>query len=191
MYDARLCSAELLVIRGDLRILRDPQTPAHHRRGLRTRIAAALGTLNWLCRRYSEAHRQQSAELSLSVSTLRDTLRDEDISTFLQQVDTLISRFPLSLEGLQPQAASTAAIASGEQLYRGYCAACHDNPDLRSDAPAFSLFALIRQQSLEEFIARMLVGVHGTGEISLRNPLSDRDIAGMTAYFLATSPKSK
>lgn len=184
-YDARLCSAELLVMAGDLRALQDPLTPDHHRRGLRQRLAGALGTLNWLCRRYAAIHDHSPVELASRITALRDDFETRSYRDFERNLEELIGRMPLSLEGLQPQQVSVSAVQTGQQLYRRYCAACHEQPDASRETPAYSLFLMARRQPLQEFIARMLVGVRGKPLISLRNPLSDRDIAGMTAYLLA------
>lgn len=79
----------------------------------------------------------------------------------------------------------------GGRIYQRYCAGCHTHPDRTAENPADSLFAMAQRQPLNEFLARMLVGVHGTPEISLRNPLSDRDIAGMTAYLRSLAVDSE
>ncbi len=187
MHDARLCSAELLVMRGDLEALNDPQTPAVRRRGLQNRLTTALGTLRWLCRRAAAVRGIPSADITKPIGAIRQTFEAGDLARVARQLDALINRLPLSIANLQPESASSEAVETGGRIYQRYCAGCHTHPDRTSENPADSLFAMAQRQPLDEFLARMLVGVHGTPEISLRNPLSDRDIAGMTVYLRSWS----
>jgi len=91
---------------------------------------------------------------------------------------------PLSLKGLKAEEAKTESINTGKELYKSYCQACHKQPDLNQARPAYSLFKMAKALSNKEFIARMVVGVHGTPEIALQNPLTDDDISGMYNYLL-------
>lgn len=187
-HDARLCSAELLVMRGDLVQLQDAGTDDERRGVLQDRLAAALGTLAWLCRRYAEAHGEPTAPVVRWVHGLRERFESRDWAEFANGLDRLIERLPFSPGALHPARADSTDVETGARLYRSYCAGCHDQPDQAHPFAADVLFTMARRQPLDEFLARMLLGVHGTPAISLRNPLSDRDIAGLTAYLRGGAP---
>ena len=184
-YDARLCSAELIVLEGDLQQFLKQSTPDKQREGYKQRIAGALGTLNWLCRQYAALHDIDSSKLQNDIKQLQDDLKDKNWNRSKQLLSLLIVQIPLSIKGLKPEEASTEAIRTGKEIYKGYCQACHIQADLTQARPAYSLFNMAKNLTQKEFIARMIVGVHGTPQIALQNPLTDDDIAGMYRYLLA------
>jgi mono/diheme cytochrome c family protein len=183
-YDARLCSAELIVLQGDLRQFLHKSTSAIHRDGYRQRMAGALGTLNWLCRQYASFHGLNSSKFQTDINELRAAFDVSNWDKTNQILNGLIEQVPLSLSGLKPEEAKTEAIHTGKGIYKGYCQACHKQPDVNQARPAYSLFKMAKALSEKEFIARMIVGVHGTPEIALQNPLTDDDISGMYNYLL-------
>ena len=183
-YDARLCSAQLIVFQGDLRQFLDQSTLAQHREGYRQRMTGALGTLNWLCRQYASLHKLSFDKFRIYINELQDTFNKENWNKTRQVLDTLIVQMPLSLNGLKPEEAKTEDIRTGKEIYKSYCQACHKQPDLYQARPAYSLFKMAKILTQKEFLARMIVGVHGTPEIALQNPLTDDDISGMYNYLL-------
>ena len=184
VYDARLCSAQLIVLQGDLRQLLNQSTSAKHREGYRQRMTGALGTLNWLCRQYASLHKTSSSKYQRDIKQLQTSFNKEEWNKTRLVLDNLIRQMPLSLKGLKAEEAKTESINTGKELYKSYCQACHKQPDLNQARPAYSLFKMAKALSNKEFIARMVVGVHGTPEIALQNPLTDDDISGMYNYLL-------
>ena len=183
-YDARLCSAELIVLEGDLQQFLKQSTPAKQREGYKQRMTGALGTLNWLCRQYASLHDIDSNKLQFNVKQLHSSFKEKNWNRSKQLLSLLIPQMPLSIKGLNPEEASTEAIRTGKEIYKSYCQACHIQADLTKARPAYSLFNMAKNLTQKEFIARMIVGVHGTPEIALQNPLTDDDIAGMYHYLL-------
>ena len=183
-YDARLCSAELIVLEGDLKKFLKKSTSAKQRDGYKQRIAGALGTLNWLCRQYAALHDIDSSKLQLDIKQLQGAFKEKNWNRSKQLLSLLIPQMPLSIKGLKPEEASTEAFRTGKEIYKSYCQACHIQADLTQARPAYSLFKMAKSLTQKEFIARMIVGVHGTPEIALQNPLTDDDIAGMYRYLL-------
>ena len=178
-YDARLCSAELIVLEGDLKKFLKQSTPAKQREGYKQRMAGALGTLNWLCRQYAALHDIDSSKLQFDIKQLQGAFKEKNWNRSKQLLSLLIPQMPLSIKGLKPEDASTEAIQTGKGIYKSYCQACHKQADFTQARPAYSLFKMAKNLTQKEFIARMIVGVHGTPEIALQNPLTDDDIAGM------------
>jgi hypothetical protein len=183
-YDARLCSAELLVLQGDIRQLVLKSTPVQHQRGYQQRISGAMGTLRWLCRQYVFVYKLNMREIQGDIDNLYNAFNKQEWRDFSNSLNRLSEQMPLAIKNLKPDSVQHDTIKIGKEIYLGYCAACHNQPNLTQSRPAHSLFKMVRKLPRKEFIARMIVGVHGTAEIALQNPLSDKDIAGMTAYFL-------
>ena len=184
VYDARLCSAQLIVLQGDLRQFLNQFTSAKHREGYRQRITGALGTLNWLCRQYASFHGLSSRKFQTDIKELRAAFDVSNWDKINQILNGLIEQMPLSLSGLKPEKAKVEAIRTGKEIYKGYCQACHKQPDVNQARPAYSLFEMAKTLSEKEFLARMISGVHGTPEIALQNPLTDDDISGMYNFLL-------
>lgn len=183
-YDARLCSAQLVVIKGDLRQFLHESTSAQQKDGYKQRIAGALGTLNWLCRQYISLHELPPDKIPEQINELGTAIASKNWVKANQHLNRLIDQMPLSLQELHPGKAEAESIKVGREIYKSYCQACHHQPYLDQARPAYSLFKMAKQLSQQEFIARMIIGVHGTPEIALQNPLTDDDIAGMFAYLL-------
>jgi len=184
-YDARLCGAQLIVLQGDLKQLLKQSTIPKHKKGYRQRIAGALGTLNWLCRQYTDLYQLDSAKYQNDIKQLQGFVDDKQWEKAQLALPQLIDKLPLPLKGLRAEDATLKATSTGKEVYQIYCQACHKQADLNQERPAYSLFKMAKVLAEKEFIARMIVGVHGTPEIALQNPLTDDDIAGMSRYFLS------
>jgi len=180
-YDARLCSAQLLVIQGDLKRLQILGTQQHHKIGLKKRIAGALGTLGWLCRQ----HNQPSHLLVIrdQINDIRSNFENKNWQELENRLSTLISALPLDVKNFSPKHLTKQSLNTSISIYKHYCQACHLQPSDKSETPAYSFLEMAKTMSNKEFLARMLVGVHGNPKIALRNPLTDEDITGLVTYF--------
>lgn len=186
-YDARLCSAQLLVIKGDLSLLQNDQTKPHHKIGLKQRIAGALGSISWLCRQKIVLQEANGVLDQNRFAEMRSAYETKNWSGFKTELDYLISKMPLDVKRFNLKNAPKATLRTSISVYKHYCKACHHKPSDKPNTPAYSLFHMAKNMPRNEFLARMLVGVHGTPKIALRNPLTDDDITGMTHYFKNTA----
>lgn len=186
-YDARLCSAQLLVIRGDLSRLQLDDTKHHHKTGLKQRIAGALGTLAWLCKQNSFEKDLDFAIYKKQIENIQYSFETEKWQILNTELTALVSKMPLNEDTFNFKQLSKNTLDTSISIYKHYCKACHDKPSSESKTPAYSLFEMVKQMPRNEFLARMIVGVHGTPKIALRNPLTDDDISGMTYYFENTA----
>ena len=73
------------------------------------------------------------------------------------------------------------------EVYRLYCRGCHSAPATDSENPAEPLHEMARTLPPEEFLARMLLGVRGTPDIGLSNPLTTPEIGAMARFLAAGS----
>lgn len=186
-YDARLCSAGIVVLGADIQKKLQPTTPENQDFWLQERINGSLSTLPWLCRRYAELHKLDAVKLRKNFEQLKNSVVEKDWREVQQQLPVLSNLSPLDVRHLKPGNASESARLEGGQIYSRYCKACHFRSMPGATPPVFSLSDMARNLPEKEFIARMIVGVHGTPEIALQNPLSDRDISGIFAYLLSSS----
>jgi cytochrome c5 len=183
-YDARLCSAGIVVLGADIEKKLLSTTPENQGFWLQERINGTLATLPWLCRRYAEFNKLDALEMRRNLEQLKDSVVAKDWGEVRHRLVVVSNLSPLEIRNLKPGDASESARLEGEQIYSRYCKACHFRPMPGTTPPIFSLSDMARSLPENEFIARMIVGVHGTPEIALQNPLSDGDISGMFAYLL-------
>ena len=182
-YDARLCSAQLLVIQGDLKRLQLSSTKQHHKTGLKQRIAGALGTLGWLCRQHRQQVNLDNSQYQEPINNIRFAFENKNWQVLEKNLSSLILTMPIDVGNFNFQHLSKKNLKTSISIYKHYCQACHNKPNDETETPAYSLFEMAKNMSQEEFLARMLVGVHGTPKIALRNPLTDDDITGLITYF--------
>lgn len=190
LRDRMLCPAELLVVQADARTYyrTPPDDPLS--RGLRHRISAALATLPLTCRRYAAAVSMppESGRRFVSrIRGLRELFDSGGHDRFPARLDELTAEAPFDVTYflIDREGARDEREAGG--TYRRYCHGCHSAPVSGAENPALSLHDMARGLPREEFFARMLLGVRGTPEIGLSNPLTTLEIGAMTR-FLETGP---
>ncbi len=177
---ARALAAEIRVMRGDLRRLRDDAAlTAAQAEGLRLRLAGALAALPWLRR---EAGHPPERE---AVAALRRALAEDDRAALGAGLDTLAARHPLDLTGILPPDDRPEALALAAALHEAYCAGCHAAGAAAADVPlpARDLFAEAAEQPTEEFAARMLNGIRGDHVTALENPFAAGDLSALIAFY--------
>ena len=190
LRDILLCPAELLVLHADARkyFRTEPNDPRS--RGLRNRISAALATLPLTCRRYASASSKLSGSDGRFIARIRqlpELFGSEDGLLFLSSVEELSgdapfdpSYFVLDREGSEDE-------REAGEVYRRLCHGCHVVPVPGSENPAEPLDRMARDLPPEEFFARMLLGIRGTPDIGLSNPLTTLEIGAMTRFLIAES----
>lgn len=200
---ARRIAAELLVMRGDLLLIREDVSKMH-RVGLNDRIKGSLVTLEILARLADQESlllqldlkTQASGESpdaavnrhsSVPIVSLRQDiavayqfLHRESYSEVAAFVDKLIANYPLVLPDLAEREVDPAA-----SLHKSLCSACHDRPNNNVERPAYNLFEQSKSVDRVEMFARMLVGVRGDRVTGIDNPLTDIQIMGLLDYYLS------
>ena len=187
--DRLLCPAELVVVRADAKRLASSELEPHLATGLNNRIAAAVGTLPYLCRRYINAvtsggNAVVPARSSDFISAIRElaTLADNP-AELVTRIDSLVQMAPFNIARFTINRAGDTDESAMEAVYQQYCHGCHTATDTASENPAYSLRSMANEQSDEEFYSRMLLGVRGTPEIGLSNPLTPMEIGAMARYL--------
>jgi len=174
---------ELEILAANANDLLSPTMSSHYKRGLQVRMAGSLGTLRFLAREYRQATHTTDNSVLQRIDELRRHFRHRDWRTFARVSRQLAQDYPLTLRGVRPADAGPADIMAGRHIYQHLCMGCHEHPDTTSAVPAPNLYHMVRSQPQRESIARFIAGVHGTPAVALRNPFSDREIAGMLAYL--------
>ena len=181
----RRMATELVVISGDMKRLvsTKPGTPRH--KGLSARIKGGLAGLELLLRLANEEQGRSTYLHSNLIPALRSSFRDGNAKRFREITDKLIAVFPFTATGILPAKSTPLRLKRGRALHEELCAACHDEPDLDVERPAYNLFREAKQLPATEFSARMVVGVRGDRVTGIDNPLSDEQIGSMIAYYLS------
>ena len=192
LIDNLLCPSELLILQSDAKQywVTDNQIPK--KIGLKNRILVALSTLAVICRRYLDVrqagHPDREANDRGFIADIRQLsldFADNRIEPFEVRIKTLIEQAPLPLQLFQIDREGPDDENQAGEIYRQYCHGCHSNTDPSSPNPAYSLIEMSRQLLENEFIARMWLGVKGTPDIGLSNPLTPLEISAMRRYLLS------
>lgn len=183
-----LCPAELLVIRADARKLDQIASGAPLARGLRNRIASTLATLPVTCRRYAAAVSmpfEDEQRFIARIGELRALFGAGEPSRFAEALDTLTAEAPFATASFLRDTVGDEDEREAGAVYRQLCHGCHVATMPDAENPAEPLDAMARHLPRDEFLARMLLGVRGTPEIGLANPLTPFEIGAMTRFLLS------
>ncbi|MGI9304475.1 MAG: hypothetical protein ACR2RB_17480 [Gammaproteobacteria bacterium] len=190
LSERTLCPAELLVVMADVKKYYQTAADQALSRGLKNRIGSALSTLPFVCRRYAQARDLEPALRDDFISRIRKlgTLFDAgDKTGLLAQLQELVRDAPFETAQFSFDREDGQDEREAGDTYRLYCHGCHDATVTASENPAYSLFDMAKNLPRAEFFARMLLGVRGTPDIGLSNPLAPAEIGAMTR-FLKSGP---
>ena len=84
-----------------------------------------------------------------------------------------------------------ARLSEARAIHGTYCAGCHDgagNGAADLLLPARDLFQMARQETVDEFLARMVNGVKGDASIHFANPLTDAQIGALSTFYRSRAP---
>ena len=193
LRDRLLCPAELLVVRADARRHLEIEPTAPLARGLKNRIGVALATLPLTCRRYLAAPSVRVADEPGFIDRtrrLRALFEAGEWTPFLETLDALSAQAPFESAPFLHDREGDRDEREARGVYLQHCHGCHVAPGADSENPAERLDDMARNLPREEFLARMLLGVRGTPEIGLSNPLTASEIGAMTRFLLSESSVS-
>lgn len=179
-------AAELRVMAADAALLADPATPAARRDGLRDRILGSLAFLDLQIRVARERQPDLPAP-TVRAAELRAALQRGELDAMRGKLLHLTALYPFDPRPYRTESGPDA-LAAARAIHAEHCAVCHDPGDTTSARPAENLFALARRIPPGELIARLVVGVRGTPEIGLRNPLNESEIAALATLYRTERP---
>ena len=183
-----LCSAELLVVRADARKHDGLDSGAPLARGLRNRIASTLATLPITCRRYAAAVSMPFDDTQRFVARIRQLRMLFDTgerNRFAEELDALVVQAPFVTKSFLRDRDGDEDEREAGIVYRQLCHGCHVATAPDAENPAEPLDRMARLLPRDEFLARMLLGVRGTPEIGLANPLTPFEIGAMMRFLLS------
>ena len=193
LRDRLLCPAELLVVRADARRYLEIEPGAPLARGLKNRIAAALATLPLTCRRYlavASVRVEDEPGFIDRTRRLRAFFGTGEWTPLLETLDTLTGQAPFETAPFLHDRQGDRDEREARDVYLQHCHGCHVAPGPESENPAERLDDMARNLPREEFLARMLLGIRGTPEIGLSNPLTASEIGAMTRFLLSETRAS-
>ena len=94
-YDARLCSAGIVVLGADIEKKLEPTTPENQSLWLQERINGTLSTLPWLCRRYAELNKLDALEMRRNLEQLKNSVAAKDWGEVRKQLAVVSNLSPL------------------------------------------------------------------------------------------------
>ena len=183
-----LCPAELLVVRADALKHGGINPGAPLARGLRNRISSTMATLPITCRRYAAAVSMPFDDAQRFVARIRQLRVSFDTgewARFAEGLDRLAAQAPFVTSSFLRDRDGDEDEREAGVVYRQLCHGCHAATMPGAENPAEPLGRMARALPRDEFLARMLLGVRGTPEIGLANPLTPFEIGAMTRFLLS------
>ena len=175
--------AELMIIRGDLdRLITQSSLSELERQGLEGRIQSALSGLLWLSQEYETLTKHVVDETFIPDAQLlwRDGKLDDLRQLFAQAADL----YALNLDIFKASRASKEDMERVSEIDTTLCQGCHVlSPGSPSTLPAYRLKDFASTMSAQEFLARLLSGIKGSGETTLANPLTLGDVRGFMRLY--------
>lgn len=177
--------AELRVALGDLERLGDNTLPPRHVEGLTARIEGALGLLPWLLLKAGD----EAGAGALTAWAERPFETATDRAALTDLLQSLAEDHPLALAERLTISPPAADLAEAAAIHEAYCMGCHDgfgdgDPDTR--LPGRDLRLMARDEPGEVFLSRLVNGVKGDASIAFVNPLTERQVMALMAYYRST-----
>lgn len=179
----RRAGTEIKVIIGDIRRLQASATLPIHKTGLKHRIKGGLAALDILLRLADQESGKPIAQYQNKISKLTNWINNNEFTKAMSILGQWENDYPLNLSGLGMVSSKSVNHELGKKLHQELCAACHDNPVLEVERPAYNLFDEARELDYSEFLARLLLGVRGDRTTGIDNPLSDYEIFALINFY--------
>ncbi len=177
----RRAATEIRVIVGDIQRLQAPDTLPVHKEGLIHRIQGGLATLDILLRLADQESGNPITQYKNEVIELASWIDNQEYTKALPLLGQWEEKYPLTL--LERNVDSNADHKLARKLHQELCAACHDNPNLEVERPAYNLFNEAKKLKYSEFLARLFLGVRGDRVTGIDNPLSDYEVSALVNFY--------
>ena len=178
---ARRAAAELQLVLGDARQLASGTGVSQlHAKGLRDRITGSLSGLALLLRLADQETGQKTAHRKSPVPYMRELVQSSNWPGLVSVSKDLTRNYPLDVPII------SAGPKRAKSLHDELCAACHGEPDLEVERPAYNLFRQAKAQSESEFLARLIIGVRGDRVTGYSNPLTAPELKALSDYYRGT-----
>jgi len=178
---SRRAATEIRVVIGDLRRLQAADTLPIHKVGLIRRIQGGLAALDILLRLADQENGNPIAQYREEVIKLSGWISNSEFDKARSVLDQWKENYPLDL--IKLNTVEKVEHEPARKLHQDLCAACHDNPIVDVERPAYNLFDEANKLEYSEFLARLFVGVRGDRVTGIDNPLSDYEIKALINYY--------
>ena len=180
---ARRAAAELRLVLGDAQLLaKRTGLSKMHSTGLRSRISGSLSGLGLLLRLADQETGREAAKPQGTVQYMRSLHQGGNWAGLVSISQDLARSYPLNVPEV------SAGLKRAKAIHGELCAACHDEPDLEVERPAYNLFGQAKAQSETEFLARLIIGVRGDRVTGYSNPFSAPELKALLDYYRGTNP---
>lgn len=180
---ARRAAAELRLVLGDAQQLANRTgVPKLHAAGLRSRISGSLAGLSLLLRLADQETGRQAPQAQGTVQYMRTLHQGGNWAGLVSVSQDLARSYPLNVPKI------SAGQKRAKAIHDELCAACHDEPELAVERPAYNLFEQAKAQEKTEFLARLIIGVRGDRVTGYSNPLTSPELKALLDYYRRANP---
>lgn len=186
----RRFAVELALVAGDSRLLvkngLSNKLTEEKRRWIKTRITGAVNVLPLLAR-YSL---QEAGRIDTALVTRLQNLQKllDEPSKLYKTTQILTRQNPLRFSLALPQTLTSLANSQIAKRYNRLCFGCHAAPSMERSVVVGGLGSFARSMSQNEWLARLIGGLHGDAYTGLENPFTDREIVMFFSYIREQLP---
>ncbi|MFK5913711.1 MAG: hypothetical protein QM484_04980 [Woeseiaceae bacterium] len=178
----RRFTVELALVAGDSRLLAFVKLSKEKRRWIKNRITGAINVLPLLARYSFQESGQTNPELVIKLHDLKKLL-DAPEKKLYKAAQSLANKYQITFPLVLLQKLNSTSKNQIAKRYKKLCFGCHDVPSLESSVVIGGFASFSRSMSQEEWLARLLGGLHGDAYTGFENPFSDREVAMLFSYI--------
>lgn len=178
----RRLAVELALISGDSRILLKKSLSIGKRQWIEKRLAGSLNQMELIARQYLSSSLTKPDHTLLEQIHALQYLKN-DIEQLHQTVTRLSELYPVSFAYKLDTVLSPALEKKVQKNYQELCYGCHIGPTPEKSVVIGSLSNFARDMSSQEWLARLLGGLHGDVFTRYENPFSDSMILLFHLYI--------
>lgn len=180
---ARRAAAELRLVLGDAQQLANRTGLSRlHAAGLRSRVSGSLSGLALLLRLADQEFGRKAPQAQGTVQYMRSLHQGGNWAGLVSISQDLARSYPLIMPEM------SAGRKRAKAIHDDLCAACHDEPDLEVERPAYNLYEQANAQDETEFLARLIIGVRGDRVTGYSNPLTSPELKALLNYYRRAKP---
>ncbi|MFK5986214.1 MAG: hypothetical protein QM479_12440 [Pseudomonadota bacterium] len=178
----RRFAVELAIAAGDSRLLLNSNKLSVGKQlWIKQRVIAAVQFLPLLARYYQQERHINDAQLDKKLHQLLLLL--EQPQSLHAQLIKLSRQYPLNFSLIIPQKLDTLSLKKIAKLYNSLCIGCHLGVATDNSVVVGKLALFANTMDKDEWLARLIAGLHGDAYTRLENPFSDQQIALFHSYI--------
>jgi hypothetical protein len=176
----RRFSVEIAIAAGDSRLLSNGSLSPGKHQWIQQRVTAAINILPLLARYFHQERGIQDQQLDEKLKQL--SLFADNPQKLYPQLIKLSRQYPINFPLIVPQKLDSLSLKNTTNLYNSLCLGCHLGVESDNSVVSGKLSSFAKTMDPDEWLARLLAGLHGDTYTRLENPFSDQQIAMLFSY---------